>query len=328
MTSQEIKYQPAPGCDAFTMLFPSALYVGSDHLLFRTRILFSEYYRRVFYADIQAITVEKTAAGAAWTAVFGLLGLAGVAVGLMTESYALLAGAVFLAVMLVNIVLGPTCRCHIQTAVKTQTLPSVTRMSRANTFMFAIQPIIAAAQGETSANQVRAESIQNLVEMSTISSASSRPSGKSARPYAGGVHMATCVTMIILAGLTAIGAFVVLPGFAAFVAVILIVGLILAIRAYSVQSGGAIPANLKRIPMCVVIYVCATFVAWMIVAIASADNNEMAALAAMPLFCIGMATVSAIIGVVGVTQLLAFRAAYKARAARIPPVVPSQKESA
>jgi hypothetical protein len=48
----------------------------------------------------------------------------------------------------INSISGPTCRCHLTTAVQTNELPSLKRVARANRVLSRLRPLIAAAQSE------------------------------------------------------------------------------------------------------------------------------------------------------------------------------------
>jgi hypothetical protein len=64
--------------------------------------------------------------------------------------------SVFAVAFLINSVLGPTCICHVRTAVQVEELSSLNRLRRARKMFNRIRPLIAAAQGELPPGEVPA----------------------------------------------------------------------------------------------------------------------------------------------------------------------------
>jgi len=102
-------------------------YLGPDHLLLCARSFFTEQYRRLYFNDIQCVVLQRTGAWHWYTVLFALplaivllIGFSGgfdhsaSAVTLLIFLVPLLGGLV------VNLVLGPSCRVSIRTAVGTQ----------------------------------------------------------------------------------------------------------------------------------------------------------------------------------------------------------------
>jgi hypothetical protein len=65
-------------------------------------------------------------------------------------------GFVFAVPLLINNLLGPSCVCHLRTAVQTEELSSLNRLRRARKLLNRIRPLIAAAQGELSPGEIPA----------------------------------------------------------------------------------------------------------------------------------------------------------------------------
>jgi hypothetical protein len=131
-----------------TLLQHIRLYQGPDHYLQITSTGYSESYRRFYFQDIQAILIQRHR---------GFEVQAVVTVGLMLFCLALalvlgIEGAVvfgglsgLLGVLLVvHWILGPTCRCYIQTAVQTERLRSLGRMKRARALVNLTRSLLAA----------------------------------------------------------------------------------------------------------------------------------------------------------------------------------------
>jgi len=65
-------------------------------------------------------------------------------------------GFVFAVPFLINNLLGPSCICSLRTAVQTEELSSLNRLRRARKVLNRIRPLIAAAQGELSPEEIPA----------------------------------------------------------------------------------------------------------------------------------------------------------------------------
>ena len=130
------------------------LYQGPDHLLQVSSTGYSEHYKRFYFQDIQVVTVRKTDAGkifnALWAIFAGLIVLIGLSVGGIAGSVLLAVAAFFLACLLINILWGPTCVCHLRTAVQTEKLPIWRRVKAARKGLAGIKPLIEAVQGSLS----------------------------------------------------------------------------------------------------------------------------------------------------------------------------------
>ncbi len=127
-----------------------SIWQGADHLITAETTMASEEYRRFYYGDIQAIVIRKTA----WHHVFSLLsGLPAVLfmiLGLWGDglAYAWLALAVWTGAMLgINLWRGPTCVCHVRTAVQNERVRALVRLRRVHRVLDQITPLIAQAQG-------------------------------------------------------------------------------------------------------------------------------------------------------------------------------------
>ncbi len=110
-----------------------SLYVAADHLLLRSSSGFVETYRRFYFADIEAITVRRTARWVYWNVMLaiGLL----VSLVFMWENPAphVVSGAfagLFAFLLILNISFGASCVTHLQTRVQTRALP-IRRLRRA-----------------------------------------------------------------------------------------------------------------------------------------------------------------------------------------------------
>jgi hypothetical protein len=145
------------------------LYLGSDHLLLVKTIYFTETYKRFYLNDIQAITIQKTMSGALTNITFGAIS-AGLAIALSGAAAAatsggpgasgfgvlsLVLGIAFVGCagyLILNTALGPTCNCHLWTAVHKEELQCLRRLRTARRVLDALIPIIESTQGGTVAS--------------------------------------------------------------------------------------------------------------------------------------------------------------------------------
>lgn len=135
-----------------TLLGYSQLWLAPDHLLLVKSTRIAEQYQRFALADIQALTITRSSsripfqiaaalAAIAWT-------LAALAVHLIWAKYFfVITGAAALAAVIVDMLRGPACRCHLTTAVSREWLRPVSRIRAAQSFLGVIRPAIEAVQG-------------------------------------------------------------------------------------------------------------------------------------------------------------------------------------
>jgi hypothetical protein len=146
-----------------TGLFGSASYwIGPDHLLVVVMAGYVENYQRFMFSDIQGLIVRKTKVhylpgfAAAAVAIGCLLGVIKVAPdfswrnlgsGAVTGFFVLLTLAVVaVSLVLLNWIKGPSCVCHVRTAVQTHPLPHIGRWRKAQQLVAEITPLLMAAQ--------------------------------------------------------------------------------------------------------------------------------------------------------------------------------------
>jgi hypothetical protein len=138
----------------------STLWKGKDHLLSITYTYGTERYKRFYYKDIQAFVTRKTVSGK----------IQNIAMGAMAVFFGVLAygidapeglwifgilSALMALLLLVNVILGPTCECRIQTAVQKEKLKSLHRWKTAVKALKMILPLIHVAQGGLSVQELQ-----------------------------------------------------------------------------------------------------------------------------------------------------------------------------
>lgn len=158
------EYQRLPGRRWLTFGFSrGSLWLGSDHLLLILNRGYSEEYRRFYYTDIQAIQMRQTMTARVTSLVLGILsGLLLLAALVIKRSrwdtidivFWGTMGGLLLFLFLVNWVKGPTCTCHLRTAVQTEMLPPLHRVRAAKKALARLRPAVEAAQGVLSAEQM------------------------------------------------------------------------------------------------------------------------------------------------------------------------------
>jgi hypothetical protein len=87
----------------------------------------------------------------------------------------ILAG-IFGIILLINLVLGPTVRTYLKSAVQTEELGSLNRLRRAHKAIARLEPLIITAQGRLGPEEIAAQ-IQNFsnVSVSVTEAASPNP---------------------------------------------------------------------------------------------------------------------------------------------------------
>jgi hypothetical protein len=128
----------------------SALYVADDHLLLATQIVVFEKYHRFFFSDIEAIIAAKSNrwiwASMAWALCLplGMLWYFGRA------PWCYVIGAAWVlstgAVLIWNLLAGPTYVVKIQTAAQSRRLKAIERARRYEAFQRVVIPLVMAGQ--------------------------------------------------------------------------------------------------------------------------------------------------------------------------------------
>lgn len=139
----------------------TSLWLGPDHLLCIESTGFTESYKRFYFRDIQAFIIRKTDGYKYASLVLGLLGVflsvLGAVSGDRTVLIVMLSiAAFFWLCMLLNLLLGATAACSLQTAVQVEPLPSIHRLRKARDVLSTLRPLIASAQGGLTPEEIAA----------------------------------------------------------------------------------------------------------------------------------------------------------------------------
>ncbi len=137
----------------------AGLWAGNDHLLCVFSTGYTEEYKRFYYRDIQAIITRKSNGGAVINSISALFltFFAFLALTRTTPAVAVvwwIVAGISLLVLAFNLVLGPTCVCHVQTAVSREELPSLGRERNARKAIAILKPLIEAAQGALTPEEI------------------------------------------------------------------------------------------------------------------------------------------------------------------------------
>jgi hypothetical protein len=163
---QRLTRERGPAQLSIIAMTRSSLWLGDDHLLLVASTGYSETYKRFFFRDIQAFTVRKTKTRLVWNWILGiLLALSALITWVASRNdstaTALIIVTIILLVvfglpLLLNNLFGPTCACQIRTAVQTEDLPSLSRARKTQKILNQIRPLIIAAQGQLTGDEVSA----------------------------------------------------------------------------------------------------------------------------------------------------------------------------
>jgi hypothetical protein len=126
-----------------------SLWQGADHLIAAEATMASEDYRRFYFRDIQAITIQKTGMHHVYSFLFGFPCVLALTVGTLGNTTPLpwLSCSAIAGLMLAaNLLRGPTCVCHVRTAVQSVRVRALVRMRRLNRVLNHVTPLIAESQ--------------------------------------------------------------------------------------------------------------------------------------------------------------------------------------
>src|SRR3954468_9539443 len=146
----------------------TTLWLGRDHILQVEHTGYSEEYRRFYFADIQSITMRKDKRALQWTITFLVMIAAGAGLalymgvsdgtpGALVLRYAVATWvALWLLLLVINLIKGPGCICYIQTAVQQEQLPSLKRVKKSRKIIARLRELIGSAQGLLNSEEARA----------------------------------------------------------------------------------------------------------------------------------------------------------------------------
>lgn len=143
----------------------SSLWLGDDHILLVENGGITENYKRFYFRDIQAISIRQTVRRKVWNWVLSaplmfclcymiFFWFDARGIGVEDIMFVSIVSTVVGIPLLLNNIFGTTCVCQIRTAVQTEELASLSRVRKTRKVLERLRPLIIAAQGEISADEV------------------------------------------------------------------------------------------------------------------------------------------------------------------------------
>ena len=191
MPKKQKEYKRLPGKGQSFLIGHSTLWLGKDHLLSVDSRRLSEDYKRFYYTDIQSVITQKTAVGKIQNLFLALFfGFFILVHMLIPEGWSIFFGilaALFLLALLINWLRGPTCVCHLQTAVQTEKLPSLNRLRNARKAVHLLKALIERTQGPLTSEALRAK-VSEQLKVGATTTSTTHPRGQPTRHEHGGFH--------------------------------------------------------------------------------------------------------------------------------------------
>ena len=303
------------------------LWSGSDHLLAIDSKGFSEDYKRFYYKDIQAFITRKTNLGKIQNVLLGFFCALFLFSAIKTGG----GGAIFFGIMfglcllllLINWLLGPTSICHLQTAVQSERLPSLSRLKTAQKSINRIRPFIDKAQGVLTSEMTREADPRVPTSISTIN----KHTNEIHRHEPGTLHTFLYSLLLSDSLFTTMDLFYNHITYTILTTILSMAIAVIVIIALVKQNDSDIPGALKFTTWSALIYIIICFILGYILMIAAVINNPEIANNQWQMFrhfsqltplenpwvlSIYLFTIfcSAILGIIGLTFLNNFRKAY------------------
>lgn len=240
------------------------LWAGKDHLLLVYNSGYTEDYKRFYYRDIQAVVTRKTGRGVVWSTVLGLFAVFFAALSSTTGKDAavvfwVIAGS-FFALLLANILRGPTCITHLQTAVSREELPSLDRLRKANKVIERLRPLIEAAQGTISREEMRARATAATgLPRSESRGGPVAPAAKAFTPYGGRIHAALFSLLLVDGAASAANIFITSMALDLVGSALMMAISILIIISLAKQHDSGMGKGLRTVTWSSLAYVCLMF---------------------------------------------------------------------
>ena len=254
LAKDRARYTRLPGRSGILSVSQQKLWLGDGYILNLVETGYTESQSRFYFGDIQAIAYHRTARREVYTGILGGLLLlflifgawASANFGGFSPGAAALwvVSAFFGALLLLNIFLGPACACHLYTAVQSVRLRAVGREKHARRFLDRVKPLIEAAQGHVTREDLEAHGELSQVRAAAYAEQSPAMARNSEdRPSASGrLHLAFFATMLL------VGAFSFLA-LVEFGAAIEWIGIFVSILFVGLNVAAIIVQARRRVPM-------------------------------------------------------------------------------
>jgi len=179
MARSQKAYRRLPGRKAGFLSY-SRLWLGTDHLLLARTTGFSEEYKRFYFRDIQAVITRRTQLHEILNIIFAFTAIVFGVWSVVSDSglrvFLYLMAATFVVALLVNWLRGPTCVCHLRTAVQTEELSPLKRFRVTRKVIERLKPSIEKAQGPLAPELLRPK--PTVVFAAAPSETAAPPAGK------------------------------------------------------------------------------------------------------------------------------------------------------
>jgi hypothetical protein len=243
-----------------------SLYLGEDHILAVDSNGFSEDYKRFYFSDIQAIITRRTRRGATWSIVLGLMIACSMMGALFLEKepariFFWAFSGTFLVLLFINILRGPTCICHIMTAVQEDQLPSLNRLRVARKVIGKLRRAIERVQGTLSPEEVNIDQNEEIPHpMPSARRLRQRHArGQQIRHDGGTPHMMAFALLLLDGILTGIGLLYHSAVMTGVSSVLTLIYCILIIIALVRQVETDIPGTVRKITWASLGFVCVSY---------------------------------------------------------------------
>jgi len=248
-----------------------SLWLGSDHLLHIRKQYYREANKRFYFKDIQALSLCRTSSGRTINFVLGgclaafiLVVIAGGYYGWATGGILGFVPGVLFWGLLLNIAFGPTCACHIHTAVQTERLPSLGRLRTAQKTIAMLKPFIEAAQGRLAPEDIEAHTDEQTEVQASAHALERDPrytgGAEFIRHENGSAHSILFFCLLPLAASNAAAIFSRDTWLTIYSAITYLLVLVFLLMALVRQRNSDIPLNLRTVTWVVLGALCADFI--------------------------------------------------------------------
>lgn len=243
-----------------------------DHLLVVSSLYFTERYKRFYFQDIQAVTLTRTSAGmvlnivlAVLSVLFGLwalLSYTSLGWDIVATAFLALSAMVWLLVLALNALLGPTCRCLLYTAVHCDELFCLGRLRTAQRVLQFLRGHIEAAQGGALSGEALdvvagQQESGDALEISQMSARSTPLGGQRLLRHDSGTVHATLFYLLfvdaVLSGIQLVAP-VLIPGPVSLLFILTLMGFTVA--ALVRQRGTTLPQRVRSVTWATLGYLC------------------------------------------------------------------------
>jgi hypothetical protein len=243
-----------------------SLYLGGDHLLAVESNGFSEDYKRFFFSDIQAIITRKTKRGTLSSIALALMMACSLAGALLQEGapasiFFWISSAALFVALLVNILRGPTCICHIMTAVQEDQLPSLNRLRVARRVIGSLRQSIEKVQGAFSPEETHIDQGEGIAPSAPSTRRLRRPQTqeRQIRHDSGTLHLLAFAFLLLDGIVTGIGLLHHTRALTAVSSVLTLIYSLGIVVALIKQLGSDIPGTVRKVTWASLGFVCVSY---------------------------------------------------------------------